>query len=226
MILLPRPQQHLTRTAEALQAAGIRDILPLALSNPQPVSIAIPNDVTALIFTSQLGIHPALPRLSSACVGESTAALAESRGFPVTLIGTSNAESLARSIARTYRGRQHFVHPHGDKAPLEWHEILREAGHVVTPLLAYTTQPAPHLPPSTAHVLEKSPPSHTLLFSAESAKHLAKLLKKANIQPTGTAICISKAVAEAARPHWPHVLTATSPSLKSLVTSLKKDLAA
>lgn len=224
MILLPRPQQHLARTQQALQASGICDILPLELAHPQPVSISVPGGVTAIIFTSQLGVHPALPKLPAACVGEATAALAESKGFSVNIIGTSNAESLSRSIIAAYRKPQHFLHPHGEKTPLEWHDLLREAGHRVTPLLAYTTQPVPKLSPSIVQVLEREETTHTVLMSVESGKHLAKLLKQANMKPQGTAICISKAVAESAKHEWPRVITAAEPSLKEIVTVLKKDL--
>jgi len=225
MILLPRPHPHLARTLEAFTAAGLTGLLPLALSHPAPQPISVPPGATAIIFTSIFGVHRALPRLPACCVGEQTSYEAEKAGFPITIIGTSNAEALARSIINGRLKPQHFLHPHGDKASFAWHEPLRKAGHIVTPLLAYRTQPVGELPASTATTLNKEAPTHTLLFSAGSAKHLAKLLNQANISPKGTAVCFSPAVAQVAKAHWPRTLTATSPTLKSMLTRLKKDLA-
>lgn len=226
MILLPRPEQHLAKTQKALESEGFSAILPLSLSCPQHLSIAVPHNATALIFTSQFGVHPALPRLPAACVGEATAHLAEHLKFPVTIIGTTNAESLARSIIAAHRTPQHFLHPHGEKAPLSWHKLLHDAGHTITPLLAYTTGFVASISVLHRQLLQKNPPTHTLLFSANSAEHLAKLLKQANIAPNGTAICLSEAVAKAAKPHWPRVLVATTPSQEALIACLKKDTSA
>lgn len=226
MILVPRPQQHLARTREALESAQISDFYTLALSTPEPLPIAIPHGITALIFTSPFAVHPALPRLPAACVGEITASIAESQGFEVFLIGTSNAQSLAESIVSNSRQHQFFLHPHGDHATTDWHHTLRKAGHSVVPVLSYRTQPTTSLPTTTIHTLMKKSPTHTLLFSAESARHLAKLFKQSNIPAKGTAICLSEAVAQAAKPHWPRILVSPASSLKGMITCLKKDIAA
>jgi len=225
MILIARPHPHLERTLEALAPLGLAaHTITVPLSRPQALPITVPAGVGGLIFTSAFGIHPALPRLATCCVGEHTAQAAQSMGFPVIIIGTSNAESLAQSIAKKRLKPQTFIHAHGDKAALDWHKILTAAGHRVVPLLTYKTQPAKNISMLQANQLRQRPPSHTLLFSVESAKHLAKLMKNANIAPTGTAIAISAAVAKAARGIWPKVVTASSASLPGVVARLKKEL--
>ncbi|MBI1308587.1 MAG: hypothetical protein GC129_01835 [Proteobacteria bacterium] len=226
MILIARPHPHLERTLAAIAKAGLSaQAVTVPLSHPQPLAITVPSGAGGLIFTSAFGIHPALPKLPTCCVGEHTAQAAESMGFPVIIIGTSDAESLAQSLTKKRLKPQMFIHAHGDKAAFTWHKTLAQAGHRVVPLLTYKTQPAQHIPLLQANQLRQHPPTHTLLFSVESAKHLAKLLKEANIPPAGTAVAISGAVAKAAKGTWPKVVTASSASLAGVVSRLKKELA-
>ncbi len=214
MILLPRPAPHLPRTLAAFQVAGFTNITPLALSHPQPVEATVPANATALIFTSIFAVRAGFPNLPAYCVGETTAAAAKAAGYTVAYTGTDNGRTMATAIATL--PPQHFIHLHGDHAGMLWHAILRQAGHTVTPVMAYHTQRIQAL---TAAETSKSH-TLTLLFSAGSASHLAKLYKHANIPVVGTAIALSPAVAQAAAHHWPQVVTAPAPTLEGMLQAL------
>lgn len=220
MIILPRPAPHLPRTLAAVQAAGFSNVLPLALSHPQPVPATIPQGATALIFTSIFAVRTGFPSLPAYCVGETTAAAARAAGYTVVYTGTNNGHSMAQAIAS--HAKQHFVHLHGDHAGMDWHLPLKQAGHTVTPVMAYHTKRVSTLPPQALATLAASK-SHTLtlLFSAGSASHLAKLYKHANIMPVGTAIALSPAVAKAAAAHWPQVITAPAPTLEGMLQAAR-----
>lgn len=222
MILVPRPAPHLPRTLEALHAAGLSNLLPLPLSHPQGLPVTLPASTTALIFTSIFGIQPGLPSLPAYSVGDATAHAARSHGLLVTYPGTSNGATLAEDIVHLNLPPQHFAHLHGDHAAREWHTTLTKAGHRVTSILAYHTHRITTLPPEITTAL-LNPHSSLLipLFSAGTANHLANLLKQVNIQPNGTAIALSPAVAHAAAAHWPHVVTAPAPTLSAMVATIR-----
>lgn len=221
MILVPRPTPHLPRTLAALRAAGHTSLLPLAITEPHTLPITLPPATQALLLTSPLGVHPGLPtHLPAYCVGSATAEAARTLGLQVVYTGTNNGVTMARDIFELKLPRIHFTHIHGDHAHMEWHTILQLAGHTVTPLLAYQTRRIQALPPGLLPQLPRI--THTLLFSSGSASHLANLVKQANIQLTGTAIALSPAVAQAARPHWPAVVKAAKPTLESMVKALMR----
>jgi uroporphyrinogen-III synthase len=212
LILVPRPAPHLPGTLDAL--AGL-PTLPLALSHPQPLAISLPSHITAIILTSRIGVPTLspLPNLPTWCVGGCTAIAAKAAGFQVVYTGTNNAVTMATAILSKNLPPQHFLHPHGDHAGTTWYSLLRKAGHTITPVLAYHTGRIAALPSQilTAH------PTHTLLFSAGSAQHLANLYKNANIPLTSTALCLSPAVAQVAAAHWPQVRVASQPTLAAMV---------
>lgn len=219
MILVPRPAPHLPRTLEALQQAGHTNLFTLALSHPESLPVTLPAGTTALIFTSPLAPHKNFPGLPAYCVGDATAHAARSQGLHVIYPGTHNGAALADDIIHFNLPPQHFAHLHGDHAHIQWHAALRQAGHTVTPVLAYQTRRIETLPvealPRLAGV------THTMLFSAGSASHLANLYKQVNIQPNGTAVALSTAVADAARAYWPEVVIAASPTLSAMVATIR-----
>lgn len=220
VILVPRPAPHLPRTLAALQQAGFTNLLELPTSHPQPQTITLPPTTSLIILTSALAI-PSLKTKSIpvCCVGTHTAQVAQAAGFTVLLTGSGNADDLAAAILQRFPKPQHIAHLCGDKASHHWHTHLLKHGHTIAPHLAYQTRPITTLPPS----ILKARPTHTLLFSAGSANHLANLLKQANMVPTGTAIALSAAVERAAQSHWPRVRTAPRPTLASLIGKLQKD---
>ena len=218
MILVPRPAPHLPRTLAALEAAGHTDIFPLALSHPESIPVTAPARVTALFFTSVFGVQPYLPQVPAYCVGQATGIAAATAGYQVAATGQTDAATFAQTL--TSLPKQHFLHLHGDHADLDWHEILHKAGHSVTPIQTYATHRILTLPHNAQNALASSG-SHTLtlLFSAGSAQHLAKLYKHANMAPMGTAIALSPAVAMAATA-WPTVITAPTPTLEGMLHAL------
>lgn len=219
LILVPRPAPHLPATQEYLQARGLA-IIPLALSEPHPTHAPYPAGATALLLTSQLAVQPGLPNLPAYCVGAQTAAAARNAGLNVAYAGQGNAHHLGQGVAAQNLPPQTFLHPHGSQAQLEWHSLLTAQGHRVLAVEAYRQHAIATLPHHVATTLQQTPPTHTFLFSAGSASHLANLLKQANMPPTTTAVAFSEAVAKVARQHWPQVRVTARPTLAAMVQAL------
>ncbi|TKW60881.1 MAG: uroporphyrinogen-III synthase [Blastochloris viridis] len=228
MILISRPRPHMQRTLQTLQNAGItpENIVSFVLAEPETLPISIPSETTALILTSPLAcpalaVHPQALTLPVYAVGPTTAEAARALGADVVLIGTDNGHTMAHDICQQETRLQTFAHLHGDHAGMDWHTILTDAGHTVTPLAAYHTHHVEALPTAVAQrIAAEGFPAFTLLFSAGSARHLANLLKHANITPSGTALCLSEAVATEASTHWPHTRIASQPTLEAVVALL------
>lgn len=216
------------RSLQALQTAGIgpENILSFILAEPESLPVTLPPETTALILTSPLACptladHPEALTLPVYAVGPTTAEAARALGANVVLTGTDNGHTMAHDILQHETLLQHFAHLHGDHAGMEWHGVLTEAGHTVMPLAAYHTHHIATLPEhATRRMAAEGFPALTLLFSAGSARHLAKLLKQANIIPSGTALCLSEAVATEASIYWPHVRIAPQPTLEGVVSLL------
>jgi len=229
MILVSRPRPHMQRTLQALQNAGVmpETILSFVLAEPESLPIRIPPETTALILTSplacpSLAAHPQALALPVYAVGPTTAEAARALGCNVVLIGTDNGHTMAHDICQHETLLQNFAHLHGDHAGMDWHSILTDAGHTVTAIPAYHTHHIETLPANAAQrITTEGFPELTLLFSAGSARHLANLLKQANITPSGTALCLSEAVATEAITHWPHTRIAPHPTLEGVLTLLQ-----
>lgn len=233
MVLVARPAPHLAPTLAALEAEGLTGTT-LALSHPTSAVVQVPPHTTALIATSPLALEALKPyarTLPLYAVGVATAEAGRAAGFPIAYTGCGGAEELAENLLNAALAPQHFLHAHGDNALQttreDWYRKLETAGHNLTPLQAYTLNPVDMLPEDVCTTLRQKSLTTTLLFSAGSARHLANLLKQANIPLTPKAVALSPAVAEAAQPHWPQVTVAQTPTLAAMVTQalhqMKKD---
>ncbi|NBX85976.1 MAG: hypothetical protein EBQ80_01835 [Proteobacteria bacterium] len=231
MILLPRPAPHLPRIVATFQQAGITNLLPLALSHPKPLPIAVPPKTTALILTSSLALPAVkhLTHLPAYCVGPATAQAAQQAGFTVAHTGTNNAASLATEIRGLNLPPQNFLHPHGNHTipltsffpPSLHHSTTPSLTHTYTPLLAYQTQRITTLPTTLIPQLQNI--TTICLFSAGSTTHLAKLLKPHQhlLNQNLTTYCFSPAVTQAAHPFFPNLETIKTPSLTTLLQTIK-----
>lgn len=215
MILIPRPAPNLPHTLEAFRAAGLTGLLPLALSNPESLPVTLPENATALIITSVQALQPGLPPLPTFAIGDATAEAARKAGLPIQLTGHADGGALASAMLSHLAPNQHVVHLHGDFADMHWHHVLTNAGHTVTPVLAYRTNRVEALPEEVLSQLGEV--THTLLFSAGSATHLAELIRPTHTAPQGIAVALSPQVATAARAYWGEVRTAESPTLQAMI---------
>jgi uroporphyrinogen-III synthase len=215
----------MSRSLQALHTAGIspESILSFSLAEPESLPVTLPPETTALILTSRLGVPSNAPfrHLPTYCVGGCTAKAAKTKGFNVVYTGVNNGHTMAHDILQQETLLHTFAHLHGDHAGMDWHPLLTAAGHTVTPILAYRTNHITTLPESIREALLIPRTSYLVpLFSSGSARHLANLLKQANIPVSGTALCLTKAVATEAIHHWPHVHMAPQPTLEGIITLL------
>lgn len=238
MILVSRPAPQLPRTTAALKRAGFTEILPLPVAEYESFTLdTFPADATALILTSAAALTALMSAVRAAgpiekrpgclrflpayCVGTATARAARQAGLNVAYTGKNNGQSLANDIAHAFKAPQKFLHLHADNAGTDWAATLETAGHSVAGLTAYHTAYLHTLPSNVVSQLQQKQPTHTLLFSPTGAKRLRNLFEKSNLQPTGTAVALSFAVAQAASGFWPQVLVSKQPSLAGMLKTLK-----
>jgi uroporphyrinogen-III synthase len=237
MILVSRPAPQLPRTTAALKRAGF-EVLPLPVAEYESFTLdTFPADATALILTSAAALTALMNAVRTAgplekrpgclrflpayCVGAATARAAKQAGLNVAYTGKGNGQSMANEIACTFKTLQKFLHLHADNAGTDWVETLEAAGHSVAGLTAYHTAYLHTLPGNVVSQLQQKQPTHTLLFSPAGARRLQALFEKSNLQPTGAAVALSPAVAQAASGFWPQVLVSSRPSLAGMLQTLK-----
>ncbi|MBI1363820.1 MAG: hypothetical protein GC134_07520 [Proteobacteria bacterium] len=200
MILVARHGSRLQSTLAALEAAGFTATgCPLMATTPCPPQ-KLDKTVKGVILTSPSAL-PALPPTAAPvhCVGLRTAHAVQNAGFTVGLTGRGGARELAEELVNVYTPCP-LVHLAGDTAKNDWYNILEEKGFSVKRQPAYTTAYVQVLPRDVVWQLGQNGVSSVMVFSAASARHLARLMRTENLNPEGlTAVCLSTAVAAA----WP-----------------------
>ncbi|HEX2859198.1 MAG TPA: uroporphyrinogen-III synthase [Alphaproteobacteria bacterium] len=240
MILVSRPAPQLPRTTAALKRAGFKNLCLLPVAEYESFTLeTFPADATALILTSAAALTALMKAIRIAgpmehrpgclrflptyCVGPATARAAKKVGLNVAYVGKNNGKSMANALAGQKLAPQKFLHLHADNAVTTWANILAEAGHTVAGLSAYHTAYLHTLPPEVVSRLQHKQPTHTLLFSPAGAQRLSSLLRQANLNPNGTAIALSPAVAKVAQSFWPQVAVAARPTLAAMMKVLKEN---
>jgi uroporphyrinogen-III synthase len=243
MILVSRPAPQLPRTVAALRRAGFKQLCPLPVAEYESFTLdTFPADATALILTSAAALtalmtavrtvgpmekRPGCLRfLPAYCVGAATARAAKKAGLNVVFVGKGSCQTLAATLASQKLPPQKFLHLHADNALSGWADTLTAVGHSVAGLSAYHTAYLHTLPATVVSQIKAKQPTHTLLFSPAGAQRLGKLLQKSNLQPSGTAVAMSPAVAKAAQDFWPQILVSPQPSLAGMLKALKTQGAA
>lgn len=221
MILLCRPAPHLPRTVQALHAAGLDGVIPLAISSIQTLPPRLAGGAT-VVLTSPHAAGPWLEGHRVIAVGPTTAAAAEDAGATVLHSGAGGAADLLPYLHTL--APQHLVHLHGNTSDCTWHTHAGAMGHRLDAVCTYHTTYAAGLPAAVMDALQHHTIRYVLLFSAGGTNHLQKLLQQATITPSQTAVAFSPQVAAAASA-FPRVLTAAQPTLHAMITTLQQSRA-
>lgn len=188
--------------------------IPCALSEPFPQN-------TAVIITSA-NVIPFIPHhIPVITVNHTTQERAENKGLNVVKCGHGNAQDLAEELIRVQLPYTHFIHMHGDKADITWHQLLIQAGYTIDSQVIYLTHYAEHIPDNVLTALKNNGITEIFLFSSKGAQQCKHLFRKHSI-PTNnfTAYCLSEAIAA----EWTNVkrtIIAPQPTLKSLIDQIE-----
>jgi uroporphyrinogen-III synthase len=194
----------ITRAAEQsdslLKALAAQDAVPLLFpllefappedAFPVDNAVAHLNQFDWIFFTSQNGVRafleranlldppvvPSSSRTHIAAVGPTTADAIRQFGFSVDHVAdTHNGLALAAELHDQLQNASVLL-PRGDKASRDLPAALREAGALVTEVIAYRTILPEHLNEGVRWAIEKGTVDAILLFSPSAVRHLRDLL--------------------------------------------------
>lgn len=232
-ILVTRPQPGADATARRLAALGFEPVA-MPLTETRPVDVPEPPDPAGLgavaatsgaaLRHAPAGLLAGLIPLPLFAVGDRTAAIARERGFARVESAGGEASALAALIGRAMPAATGIVYLCGRVRSGALAGRLREAGFAVTPVETYDTLPVEWTPDAAAAVLAGRPVDAALVYSANAATSLARLLARPAAGPLlreARLLCISARAADALPPpHRARAEIARSPDEAALLALL------
>ena len=207
-LLVTRPAEDATATAEKLQRRGFRPILtPLLTIAPIPDAV-LPDlgDYLGLIVTSANGVRALAERTDRRgdlimAVGEHTAARARALGFTRVESADGDALVLVNYVSdRLDPDEGKLLHLRGETLAVDPAPILRDAGFTVDSCTLYRAEIIERLTDEAEAALAAGTVEGVLLYSPRSATAFEAALKGGiggEAAKALTAYCLSPAVAKA-----------------------------
>jgi uroporphyrinogen-III synthase len=228
-VLVTRAEPGASETAERLRAMGCEAIVaPLLTIEPVAANTDL-SGLQALLFTSANGVAAfaratADRALPAFCVGEATGDAARAEGFTDIRVAGGDVRALADLVTSSAR-QEHgsLLHAAGADLAGDLKGALEAQGFTVERRIFYRAIAAAALPPMVDTMLAAdSPAIHIVLFhSARAAEALVRCARPDARLNRITALCLSDAVAAAARGRdWRAVVAAQEPREAALLALL------
>jgi uroporphyrinogen-III synthase len=184
-VLITRPEPGASNTAARIAAIGLVPIVvPLMEIRPHRIRVS-PGRIAAVLLTSGNAVD-ALSALARSVpvvtVGAATAQRAEKAGFIDVASADGDAVALAALVRARFRpsdGTLLLAAGRGQSLPLA--ADLRASNYRVARRVAYAAVPLPRLPEQAIAALLDHRTRAVLLFSAESARHFLRLVRRAGL---------------------------------------------
>ncbi|KAA0677045.1 uroporphyrinogen-III synthase [Roseomonas genomospecies 6] len=233
-LLVTRPAEDSEPLAGRLRALGfavsVEPMLEIRwLDGPEPDV----ENVQALLFTSANGVRGYTRRTSRRdrpvyAVGDATATAAREAGFARVESASGDVYALAALVrARCTATAGPLLHVAGTKLAGDLAGMLAEDGFSILRETLYDAVPTERLSDGTAEALRTGTLDAVLFFSPRTARSFVRLVAEAGLIDrcrTVDALCLSPAVAEAARAYgelgvtpWHNVRVAPRPEQESLL---------
>jgi uroporphyrinogen-III synthase len=242
--LVTRPEEDAAPLAAALAERSIDVTLePLLSIQPLPEAPIDLAGVQALLFTSANGVRSFAElaggrdlagwrELPVFAVGNATATAARSAGFARVESAAGDVAALAKLAAERLDPKAGALfHAAGSAVAGDLAGLLEQAGFTLRREMLYEARPADQLSPATVTNLGNGWFDLVLFFSPRTAATFATLARAAGegvVSGCGkaTALCLSQAVATAARDlPWRDVQAAARPELPALLDLIDRELA-
>lgn len=228
-VIVTRAEPGASDTASRLAALGHEALAaPMLAIRPLPAPVGL-GGAQALLFTSSNGVRAfaaasAERGLPAFCVGDATAAASRDAGFAVVRSADGDLGALASLVSQELdAARGALIHIAGADLAGDLAGLLRARGFDVRVHTAYRAVPADALAPNVAAALDASPPTvdAVMFHSARGAAQFVALAKGRAGLDRITALCLSEAVAAAARAiSWRQVHVAAAPRESELLALL------
>ena len=229
-VLITRPEPGAGETAARVAALGLRPViaplLEIRLARPH---LPPPSRLQAVLVTSGNAVA-ALPDsyrdVPLLAVGDATASRARDAGFGRVLSADGDARALAGLTARACQasGLPLLVasaRRQGDELAAD----LRRRGFRVMRRVVYAAVPVASLPEPARDALAAGTVRAALFFSAETARHGVRLLRRARLHAAlgqVDALAIGQPAAVALQGlHWRRIRVATQPTQDAMLALLR-----
>ena len=229
-VLLTRPQADAKENAAELKAARHTTILAPTLDIHVVPSVRIPDDASALVFTSKNAVHAAAHLAAGFsgpvfAVGEKTAAAAKDAGFGDVLAGNGNAADLVPIImAAVDENAGPVVHLSGVHVRTDIVSLLRVQSRRATRAICYNARPATAWPDEVLAALGAGEVDVALYFSERTAEIAMDLAEKGGVKDAllaTPAIALSQEIGLTLQKLGVgHVDVAPTPTFDAMMTSL------
>ena len=229
-VLITRPEPGASETAARVAALGFRPVVaPLLEVRALRPRLPPPERLQAVLATSGNAVAalPASHRgLRLLAVGDATASRARAAGFSSVESADGDAAALAALAARTCQANAApvlLVSGRGQGTALA--AELRSRGFRVMRRVVYEAVPVPALPEAARLCLAANGLHAALFFSAETARHAVRLLRRARLREAvrgveALAIGQQAAVALQALP-WRRIRVAARPNQDAMLALLR-----
>ena len=208
-LLVTRPAAESEALAVLLAARGHAvTVAPVMEIRPIPGAQVSLESVQALLVTSRNGAE-ALARATAdrrcpvLAVGRASAAACRAAGFADVRSADGDVEALARLVTQRLRPEAGaLLHVAGSAVAGDLAGTLSQAGYKVRRAVLYEARPVELLPEAAAAFLKAHAPGGVLFYSPRSTALFGRLCGAAELSAELkllTALCLSPAVAEAAR---------------------------
>ncbi len=233
--LITRPREDAEALAGLLRVRDIESVIEpmLVIRSLEGAEVDF-EGVQALLLTSANGARALAGRelraartgwrdLPVFAVGNATAKTACDQGFKRVASADGDIDSLSRLVAETLDPRTGvLLHIAGTKVAGDLAGRLRKSGFAVRRAVLYEAAAAAQaLSPGLVSMLNAGAIDLALFFSPRTARSFVSLARKAGVAPaceSMTALCLSAAVAEAARViDWAEVRVAGWPDLDGML---------
>ncbi|MCO5080550.1 MAG: uroporphyrinogen-III synthase [Rhizobiaceae bacterium] len=231
-VLVTRPEPGASHTAERLSALGHEPVLlPLTAIAPLPTPAIAAADFDAVAVTSANALRNAAEhvivqaaRLPCFAVGDETARLAGETSFANVASADGDADDLATLMIQRLPGGSRILYLCGRLRRPTFEAALSDAGFEVAALETYETLPADYAPESLAAHLGEKTIDLALVYSAEAAIALVRLMHsetQVKLSPAAIFLCISTRVAAILSSERHKTLVASEPTEPSMLSALR-----
>lgn len=231
-ILITRPQEDAARFAELLRARGHEPVCSSLLTVRYFDGPELDfENVSAILATSANGVRAFAARtqrrnLKILAVGPQTADAARKTGFEDVECADGDASTLAQAVLGWVKPEDGvLLHAASADNEGQLKTLLAEEGYTVDIIALYEVIAVHKLPTLAREALVHHAVDAAVVFSPRSAMALRDCIERAHLQEackTVTAVCISKATADALRPLvFRTVSIAARPNQDAMLTAVE-----
>jgi uroporphyrinogen-III synthase len=227
-ILVTRPMEEATPTADKLEAMGHRVIIaPMILI--EPVSFEIPDDNRSLIITSKNGARLGLANIDNKerpifAVGEQTAAEARKMGFSNITVGPGTARQLIPILLEAgISAKRKYTYLCGNVVSYNISDVLRAEGIDAEDTVTYQSRETRSFSAGVQEAMEEGEIDTALFYSPRAAttfEEAAAEYGRSDWLGKMGALCLSTRVVQNLIGPWRSVRYAIIPTEKALFSLL------